>query len=93
MVKLFKFGSVIQTKDAASETSGQKGSFSAGRNSNLCYELATITENEQDRSITTCTTDQRESLVYRSESSMVDIAVLSPGTFMMHYQGKSVFIK
>ena len=83
-VKLFKFGTVITPEDNGISDAA----FGANGRSNVCYELATVKEGAHERSLTTCSGEQRENIVYLSDSSMIDIVVLSSGTFLIHYEGK-----
>ena len=91
MLKLFKFGSVVQPPQEEDGPNGQQTGAAPGYpggRSNVCYELATVTEGEQERSITTCSGEERESIVYQSDSSMIDISVLSSGSFLLYYEGE-----
>ena len=72
-IKLFKFGAVV------AHLAGVEGPGARAR-SNVCYELATVVEGKQERSITTCSGEERESVVY--------ISVLSSGSFLLYYEGE-----
>ena len=61
----------------------------------VCYELASIHENRQNKNILTCGTDNRHKNVYVSEGNQVEIRFVDRqllknlGKFILQYEGKS----
>ena len=68
--------------------------FSNSRHHDLCYEVAVIKEGPSKRSLTVCSGEPREKVVYVSSTNMIEVYFVSRrllttlGAFLMKYEGR-----
>ena len=73
-----------------------QGSTPEDEEGGSCYEFGVIREQEGRKSLTTCDSNHRETVVYVSRSSEIEIEFSTsiileglPNSYLLHYEGKN----